>query len=392
MDPGHHRGERDRGADAETQAGTGPIEDLVLLINGGVFEDRPWTGFLRALRTRIGAGYANIIFRRPGSVEEGLTEWVDCDADADPEAIRQSYFASFSGRDPFPYFRMKPGLPMRMPDLMGSADYGRNPYFTGFLKPHGLEHMVLFRAVEPGGHQAWLTLTRPRDGRDFPAWVDELCARLAPHFSVALRAYGELEAARITRATRERVMRMVNLGCVSLDARRLLVRGEPHLAGPRRDGLPVRLDSAGKLRLTAPEADRQLARALEEIDSGLRTDPLAIVVGGIGGAQVLVVPLTLAVAQASTAIANLYFQLPDDPEQFGPGFERLLREIYGLGGSEAALAACLMRGMDLAEAADAVGLTRESARTYSKRIFAKTGTTGQSDLVRSLLRSVAALA
>lgn len=361
--------------------------DLVLLIHAGVFEDQPWTRFLATLRRQVGAGYANVIFRRPGSPDDGLTEWAD--ADDDPTTIHKHYFQNFGGLDPFPYFRMEPGRVLRMPDLMGRDDYEQHPYYTGFLKPNRLEHMLLFRVVEPGGHQAWVTLTRPLDGQDFPAEAATLCERLAPHFAVALRCYGELEAARMTRAIRDRVMRMVNLGCVSLDARRHLLQGDRHLVERHRAHLPLTLDSAGKLRLTPVEADRQLGRALEAIDRGQTKEPVCLAFGGL---QALLVPLTPKVARASTAIANLYFQLPPAADQFGPEFQRVLRHLYGLGATEAALAACLARGDSLQEAAQTVKLTRESARTYSKRIFAKTGTAGQSDLVRVLLRSVAALA
>ena len=51
------------------------VLDLVRYINEGIFEERPWSGFLAALRQLADSGYANIIFRRPGSADEGLTEW-----------------------------------------------------------------------------------------------------------------------------------------------------------------------------------------------------------------------------------------------------------------------------------------------------------------------------
>ena len=46
----------------------------------------------------------------------------------------------------------------------------------------------------------------------------------------------------------------------------------------------------------------------------------------------------------------------------------------------------------LAEAAQMMGITLQSARTYSKRIFQKTGTRRQAELVRLLLTSTLSLA
>ena len=69
-----------------------------------------------------------------------------------------------------------------------------------------------------------------------------------------------------------------------------------------------------------------------------------------------------------------------------------LGQLFDLIPSEARLALALSRGMTIAEAAADLGLTVESARTYSKRIYAKTGARGQADLVRFLHRSVLAIA
>jgi DNA-binding CsgD family transcriptional regulator len=46
----------------------------------------------------------------------------------------------------------------------------------------------------------------------------------------------------------------------------------------------------------------------------------------------------------------------------------------------------------LREAAADMGVTESSIRTYSKRIFAKTGISRQTELVRLILKSVAPLA
>ena len=69
-----------------------------------------------------------------------------------------------------------------------------------------------------------------------------------------------------------------------------------------------------------------------------------------------------------------------------------LAQLFDLLPSEARLALALARGMSIAEAAVDLGITVESARTYSKRIYAKTGARGQADLVRFVHRSVLGIA
>jgi DNA-binding NarL/FixJ family response regulator len=52
----------------------------------------------------------------------------------------------------------------------------------------------------------------------------------------------------------------------------------------------------------------------------------------------------------------------------------------------------LCRGLELVPAGLDLGLTPETTRNYSKRIYAKTGTRGQADLVRLVLTGLAPFA
>lgn len=62
----------------------------------------------------------------------------------------------------------------------------------------------------------------------------------------------------------------------------------------------------------------------------------------------------------------------------------LIAQALGISLSEARLARALGMGDSLSQAAARLGLTVETARAYSKQIFAKTGLRGQPDLMRKL--------
>jgi len=51
----------------------------------------------------------------------------------------------------------------------------------------------------------------------------------------------------------------------------------------------------------------------------------------------------------------------------------------------------MAQATSISDAADALGLTIETARNYSKKIYAKTGARGQAELVRIVLTSVLAV-
>jgi DNA-binding CsgD family transcriptional regulator/PAS domain-containing protein len=80
-----------------------------------------------------------------------------------------------------------------------------------------------------------------------------------------------------------------------------------------------------------------------------------------------------------------------DPESLSASPEAALRQLYGLTPAEASLAGCLLAGHDLNEAAAMQEIGRETARTHLRRIFAKTETKRQSELLRLLLRGPAGL-
>lgn len=91
-----------------------------------------------------------------------------------------------------------------------------------------------------------------------------------------------------------------------------------------------------------------------------------------------------------TAETVVSFRLP--PRPLGQGAEPLIAATLGLSKREAALAALLADGHGLIEAGQKLGLSAETTRSYSKRIYAKTGAKGQADLVRLILTGLAPLA
>jgi DNA-binding CsgD family transcriptional regulator len=68
-----------------------------------------------------------------------------------------------------------------------------------------------------------------------------------------------------------------------------------------------------------------------------------------------------------------------------------LRALFGLTRMEALVAAEIFRGEGLQSAADALGVGATTARTHLQRIFDKTGTRKQAELVRIIARTCPSL-
>ena len=78
-----------------------------------------------------------------------------------------------------------------------------------------------------------------------------------------------------------------------------------------------------------------------------------------------------------------------DPEQPVEPSEKVLREMFDLTHAEARLVRALMQESELKDAAEAANITLQTARSYLKRIFEKTGTNSQAQLVKLVLTSPA---
>jgi DNA-binding CsgD family transcriptional regulator len=78
-----------------------------------------------------------------------------------------------------------------------------------------------------------------------------------------------------------------------------------------------------------------------------------------------------------------------DPEEGAALDSRALHELFGLTPAEIRLSTALVKGKSVAEYAHEAAISSNTARTYVKRIYSKTGVRRQSELVRLLLKSSA---
>lgn len=90
--------------------------------------------------------------------------------------------------------------------------------------------------------------------------------------------------------------------------------------------------------------------------------------------------LAVRIGAVSEGLRAIVFANPAEPA----GFERAVRDLYKLTPAEARYAARIVEGGSLATIARAAGVTHNTVRTHIRRIFVKTGTRRQAELVRLL--------
>jgi DNA-binding CsgD family transcriptional regulator len=80
-----------------------------------------------------------------------------------------------------------------------------------------------------------------------------------------------------------------------------------------------------------------------------------------------------------------------DPEEGTTLDRRALHDLFGLTQAEIDLCIALVKGKSVEEYAQEASISPNTARTYVKRIYSKTGVRRQGELVRLLLKSSAGI-
>jgi DNA-binding CsgD family transcriptional regulator len=271
-------------------------------------------------------------------------------------------------------------------------------FYTEWLKPQGLApvwpagHTLVDQRGEPIGG---FTIFRRDGGGPFSEDEFERIDPFVPHFRRALHTYLALRSAQRERGALAEALDLLPTGVIVLDARRHVVlknRGADRILA-LKDGLS--LDRNGP---TADEARENaslqnlIADAIERVgrETIMTTGFLAVSRrSGKRAFAVMVAPLLTAdysvLRDAAVAI------LVADPDAGRAADSEVLHALYSLTHSEAELVRLLAQGLSLEEAADARGVSMNTARSHLKHAFAKTGTSRQGELVRLLLSGIGSI-
>jgi DNA-binding CsgD family transcriptional regulator len=290
-----------------------------------------------------------------------------------------------------------PFLPQRVvlaPDqLIGPDDYRRGDIYP-LLQSVGLQHLLAAVLDRSDGRAIALSLGRPAARGPFKAQETALLGWVLPHLAGAVlvrRRLGDLLAA--AEAPRS-VLKLLDRGVILVDAASRMAYANPAAAKvlARRDGLAV--DRGGALMGARPGDTgrlRRLIRLAAAAGSGN-----GLLAGGVvalprpQGRPYVVQVLPLAPETDLESVPHFAFRpavvlLVSDPDTRPVLAEHRLQQAYGLTRAEAVLTARLVEGLSLREAAEALGIGQNTAKSQLKAVFAKLEVTRQTALVRRIL-------
>ncbi len=279
-------------------------------------------------------------------------------------------------------------------DLVTEAEMETHPFFTQFLTPHGFKWLAA-TAISPDPRVPVAVIINRAPSK--PAFSDHdlvVLSKLGFHAEKSLRLSMRLFNAESTSAGVSDAVGRLALGIFVLDNLGRIVHSNDAAQRHIGNGFVV---TGGRLSAAfAPDQNAlksALLSMLRASPADLIDDPGPILIRRPNSGRPLVayvLPLrdSQGDAIAQFLVSGRAIVLVIDPEPSEPPDPAIVRDILGLTLSEARLTALVGTGIALQEAAQTLQISKNTAKSVLKRIFAKVGVSRQSELSALLTRLV----
>lgn len=354
---------------------------LLASLHEGMFQQPLWHDFLERLRGRLQASYVSMAFYPPNE-----TSILELHVGLEKSLNLGGIIGEDTIYDPSPHRAMREGRVYALSDLIAPDDAALQSWRNEVLLPLGIEDLRTVRVTEASGVNAWLSCA----GRPFSSSATAFLTALAPHLRIAMRSFVALERERLRSSLASEAFGRLNFGWLTLDAQCRILDMTTHVEQLFQRNSLLRRGRYDRLTPASADLDRELTALVKHFAQDAEARPRAINLSRDPWMDMLVAPFRgRSVATGAVPVAIVY--LSGDRSSQADRCEQLV-DLFGLLPSEARLAWEIAQGIPIAEAAANLNLTVETARNYSKKIYAKMGARGQAELVRIILSSVLAIA
>ena len=275
--------------------------------------------------------------------------------------------------------------------LVDEHEFWESSFYREWCKPQGLHDMATFKIIQTDQRAGWLALNRRISHRRYDEADVRLMSLLSPHVCRSIAISDALNLNTIRSEALEATLNALVSGVYLVDRLGRVVfmnrAAESQIAAA--DVLAIANDQIAAVDATAR---RKLSSAVSEAiadEAASPPDGVTIALPGSGrGLLATVLPLTRGerrnVCGAFSAMAAIFVQDPVTVPPFpGEAFARL----YRLTGSELRVLLAMAPGLGVKDAAEVLGVSATTAKTHLQHIYAKTGTSKQTELMRLFMSS-----
>jgi DNA-binding CsgD family transcriptional regulator len=269
--------------------------------------------------------------------------------------------------------------------VMPRRELSRTEFFNDFLVPQRTESMLNAVVLVEEGRQTVVTVRR---NPQFEADHAELYKLLAPHLQRAVQINIKLARAELNHNASIETLNHLVEGVLFVDSNASIV-----FANKAAEKLFADRDlrqHKGRLAANLSAETATLHAAIAKCADGntqlqqsgfvsLRRRP------GRAPLSLLIAPLPVETRCGLVGPQRMAVVFVNDPDKNDKPAAAQLREKFGMTPAEAGFAIEILNGDGIQAAADRLSISRATARTHLARIFDKTGTRRQAELVRVLL-------
>ena len=272
-------------------------------------------------------------------------------------------------------------------DVLSEDEISRDEFYADFLNPIDLQYFVSGNLLNNDRYFSVVAAQRASRHGHVERREIELMHALVPHFARAIAISARLSSLASYDGGPAYLVHASQVGILFLDRSGKVFAANPAAARIISENSADILWLNGTLAFRLPRLQQRFASfARKALDPEGDTEHGVLVVRRDGR-----LPLRVTVARLPrlSALADLTegaaaaIWLWDGACAYTPP-AGTLREDFGLTPAECRLAVALMQGRSLAEYAERTGIAMPTARTHLARIFHKTGTRNQQDLMRLL--------
>ncbi len=366
------------------------FSDLLKLLYAGPLGEPPWEKFLDAMCVRLRAMAVTLILDPPASEGPGYI----LNANRQPQAGFRTYREQFFASDPF--VNLPEGRPVTISEYLPQDEFQASNFNQLFLKPTGVRFILGLDIRTENNILARLRVSRYESSIDFGEVERQICTQLLPHIRQSVEIFARLSRIASERTLYAGTLNQMAVGTIIIDSHgRILDRDRIADALLKQaDGVAI---SHGMLSLDDRKAAQRLHDTIRRISESERKGERALVEAirverpsGKRDFGLIVKPAPQPGYFDGQHIADIVVFI-SDPDRHTTMAPAALSKLFGLTPAESALAVLLGDGLTLDEAAHELSIARNTARAHLRAIFAKTGVTRQTMLVRLIMTSLAQL-
>jgi DNA-binding CsgD family transcriptional regulator/PAS domain-containing protein len=373
------------------------LHALIGLIYDAALDPRRWSEFLQAYLDAVRATGAVLIYHDVGGHQGAIAT----SANIPPEA-NQKYNEHFVAVDPWLYAAEAKGLLCSGAIVLGDevvprSHLARTEYYNDFASGYGISRMMGAVISRDGQAASTISTLRPDSLEPFGESERRVLQAVLPHLRRAREVHYRLAVAERSNAALLDALDHMPVGVIVVQraGRVVFSNSAASLILEQRDGLTSGASGLEGSTTAVTRALREMVCSAAATSAGKGTHS-----GGVmalprpslrRSLSVMVAPLRAQSVPGLPEQSGLAVVFVTDPEFTLQADTEVLRQLWGLTPTEAAIAVKMASGASIPEIADQLAISGGTVRWHVKHVMAKTDTKRQSNLVRVLMASPAVL-